>query len=65
MDARVSPRMMRPEDILRKAHWLQLTTEDFAALDPVFRLIRQCEDGRDAMGLLKGPVCHAGFKRLA
>jgi glutamate-1-semialdehyde 2,1-aminomutase len=36
----------------------------FAALDPVFGLIRECEDGRDVMSLLKGPVCHAGFKRL-
>lgn len=35
-----------------------------AALDPVFALIRECEDGRDVMSLLKGPVCHAGFKRL-
>ena len=34
------------------------------ALDPVFGLIRECEDGRDVMGLLKGPVCHSGFKRL-
>jgi glutamate-1-semialdehyde 2,1-aminomutase len=33
-------------------------------LDPIFGLIRECEDGRDIMGLLKGPVCHAGFKRL-
>lgn len=36
----------------------------FAALDPIFGLIRQCEDGRDVGQLLKGPVCHAGFKRL-
>ena len=36
----------------------------FDALDSVFRLVRECEDGRDVMGLLKGPVCHAGFKRL-
>lgn len=36
----------------------------FEALDPVFGLIRQCEDGQDVMSLLKGPVCHAGFKRL-
>jgi glutamate-1-semialdehyde 2,1-aminomutase len=36
----------------------------FAALDPVFALIKQCEEGRDVHGLLKGPVCHAGFKRL-
>jgi glutamate-1-semialdehyde 2,1-aminomutase len=34
------------------------------ALDSVFRLIKQCEDGRDVMSLLKGPVCHGGFKRL-
>jgi glutamate-1-semialdehyde 2,1-aminomutase len=36
----------------------------FGALDPVFALIRECEDGRDVMSLLKGPVCHAGFRRL-
>jgi glutamate-1-semialdehyde 2,1-aminomutase len=36
----------------------------FEAIDPIFRLIRECEDGRDVMGLLKGPICHAGFKRL-
>jgi glutamate-1-semialdehyde 2,1-aminomutase len=35
-----------------------------AALDPVFRLIKECEDGRDVLKLLKGPVCHAGFRRL-
>lgn len=36
----------------------------FQALDPIFGLVRECEDGRDVMSLLKGPVCHAGFKRL-
>ena len=36
----------------------------FEALDPVFALIRECEGGRDVMAMLKGPVCHAGFKRL-
>lgn len=36
----------------------------FDALDPVFRLVKECEDGRDVTALLKGPVCHAGFKRL-
>nr|ADD96534.1 hypothetical protein [uncultured organism MedDCM-OCT-S11-C293] len=34
------------------------------ALDPVFALIRECEDGRDIVSLLDGPVCHGGFKRL-
>lgn len=36
----------------------------FAALDPVFALISECEEGRDISQLLKGPVCHGGFKRL-
>lgn len=36
----------------------------FQHLDPVFGLIRECEDGRDVLALLKGPVCHSGFKRL-
>lgn len=35
-----------------------------SALDPVFGMIRECEDGRDVMALLKSPVCHGGFKRL-
>ncbi len=36
----------------------------FENLHPVFRLIRECEDGRDVATLLRGPVAHAGFKRL-
>ncbi len=36
----------------------------FEALDPVFGLIAECENGRDVGTLLKGPVCHGGFKRL-
>ena len=36
----------------------------FDTLDPVFALIKQCEEGRDVMSLLRGPVCHGGFKRL-
>ena len=36
----------------------------FDALDPIFRLIRECEDGRNINDLLRGPVCHGGFKRL-
>jgi len=36
----------------------------FEALDPIFKLIKECEDGRDVMTLMKGPVCHGGFKRL-
>jgi glutamate-1-semialdehyde 2,1-aminomutase len=36
----------------------------FDALDPVFALVRECQDGRDFTKLLDGPICHAGFKRL-
>lgn len=36
----------------------------FDALKPIFSLIRECEDGRSVESLLKGAVCHAGFKRL-
>ncbi|GAF59822.1 acetylornithine aminotransferase [Psychrobacter sp. JCM 18902] len=34
------------------------------ALDPIFSLIKECEQGRSVEGLLDGPVCHSGFKRL-
>jgi glutamate-1-semialdehyde 2,1-aminomutase len=36
----------------------------FHALNPIFGLIRECEDGRDVNSLLHGPICHGGFKRL-
>ena len=36
----------------------------FNELDSVFSLIAKCEDGFDPKQLLKGPVCHNGFKRL-
>lgn len=36
----------------------------FEALDPIFAVIKQCEEGRDVMSLLHGPICHGGFKRL-
>lgn len=34
------------------------------ALSDVFGLIRECIDGRDVSSLLKGPICHAEFRRL-
>ena len=46
------------------AHTAEVLDGFFGALDPVFKLIRECEDGRDVRSLLKGPVAHAGFKRL-
>lgn len=43
----------------------QQTVEGYLeAIDPVFELIAECENGRDVSGLLKGPICHSGFKRL-
>ena len=47
------------------AHTPEVLDAYFEALDPVFGLIRACEDGReDVHQLLQGPVCHGGFKRL-
>jgi glutamate-1-semialdehyde 2,1-aminomutase len=45
-------------------HTPEVVNAYFEALDPIFALIRDCEEGRDVNTLLKGPVCHAGFKRL-
>lgn len=45
-------------------HSPEIVDAYFEALDPIFGLIRECEDGRDVKTLLKGPVCHSGFKRL-
>ena len=45
-------------------HTPQVLSYYFESLDPVFHLIRECEDGRNVEDLLKGPVCHGGFKRL-
>lgn len=36
----------------------------FDSLDPVFKLVKECEEGRDVFSLLNGHVCHSGFKRL-
>ncbi len=46
-------------------HTPQVVDGFMAALDPVFGVVRECEDGRDVMSLLHSPVCHNGFKRLA
>jgi glutamate-1-semialdehyde 2,1-aminomutase len=36
----------------------------FSELDPIFAIIKECEDGLDVATLLEGPLCHNGFKRL-
>ena len=45
-------------------HTTEVIDGYFEALAPVFRTIKECEEGRDVMALLKGPVAHGGFKRL-
>jgi glutamate-1-semialdehyde 2,1-aminomutase len=45
-------------------HTPEIVEDYFSELDPVFKLIKECEDGRDMNGMLKGPVCHSSFKRL-
>jgi glutamate-1-semialdehyde 2,1-aminomutase len=45
-------------------HTKQVVDACFEALDPVFGIVKQCEEGRDVLSLLKGPICHGGFKRL-
>jgi len=45
-------------------HTQGVVDEYFSLLDPIFQLIRNCEDGQDVTSLLRGPVCDSGFKRL-
>ena len=45
-------------------HSTKIVGEFFEALDPVFGVIKECEEGRDIFSLLRGPVSHGGFKRL-
>jgi glutamate-1-semialdehyde 2,1-aminomutase len=45
-------------------HTEEIIDRYFQRLDPVFGMIRECEDGRDVGALLEGPACHGGFKRL-
>ncbi|MDZ4017831.1 aminotransferase class III-fold pyridoxal phosphate-dependent enzyme [Pseudomonas sichuanensis] len=45
-------------------HTPELIAGYFEALDPIFHLIKECEEGRSVDALLQGPVCHGGFKRL-
>ncbi len=46
------------------AHTPDVTEPYLEALDGVFALIASCEAGRPVEELLKGPVCHSGFRRL-
>ena len=33
-------------------------------LEPLFSIIKDCEEGRNIDDLLDGPICHSSFKRL-
>jgi len=45
-------------------HTLSIINEYLENLKPIFQTIKECEEGRDVMGLLEGPIAHNGFKRL-
>ena len=45
-------------------HNQQVVNTYLDALDSVFKLIRECENGHDVAKILRGPVCQTGFKRL-
>jgi len=45
-------------------HTPEIVNGYFDALNPIFGLIKECEEGRDILSLLKGPICHSGFNRL-
>ena len=46
------------------AHTSEIIEGYFECLSKVFELINKCENGQDVKKLLKGPICHNGFKRL-
>jgi glutamate-1-semialdehyde 2,1-aminomutase len=45
-------------------HTNEILNEYFELLDPIFKLVKECEEGRDVIKLLESPICHGGFKRL-
>ena len=46
------------------SHTHEIVSGYLAALKPIFAIIKECEEGRDIMSLLEGPIAHNGFKRL-
>ena len=45
-------------------HTQEIVENYFSELDPLFGVIKDCENGDDIESMLLGPVCHTGFKRL-
>jgi glutamate-1-semialdehyde 2,1-aminomutase len=46
------------------AHSDSILDQYFENLSQVFKLIKECEDGRSVEDLLQGDICHGGFRRL-
>ena len=46
------------------AHTPEIIDGYLYELDPIFALVKECEDGRDITKLLHGDICHSGFSRL-
>jgi len=45
-------------------HSDEIIDDYFTRIEPIFALIKECVEGRDITSLLKGPICHSGFKRI-
>lgn len=45
-------------------HTPNVIDDYFEKLEPIFATIQECEDGRDVLSLLNGPICDTGFRRL-
>ena len=45
-------------------HTQEVVDGYFAALDPIFATIKECEEGKNIDDFLDGALCHSGFKRL-
>ena len=45
-------------------HTQELVDSYFEALEPIFEIIKDCENGQDINSILEGPVCHSGFSRF-
>ncbi|MFE1938108.1 aminotransferase class III-fold pyridoxal phosphate-dependent enzyme [Leptospira kirschneri] len=45
-------------------HTLEIIDQYFEFLDPIFSLIRECEDSKDVSLFLKDSICHTSFKKL-
>lgn len=46
------------------SHTSEIIENYLSDLEPLFKKIKECEDGRDIDNLINGKICHGGFKRL-